>query len=123
MVLVSLMVAVPVSTYGLLQQPLMNLVATTRSTVLVPIGISPPLPHHHQVLFGMITSVTLAVQIIINTFSMVMIHYGMEQVVDQITTAVTSTILRGFASNCHPLRLIISRCVYVVKCIPMKIPL
>ena len=44
---------------------------------------------HHQVLLGMTTSVTLAVQSIFNTFSMVMIHYGMEQVVDKITTVVT----------------------------------
>ena len=29
---------------------------------------------------------------------MVMIRYGMEQVVDQITTAVTWTILHGFTS-------------------------
>ena len=32
---------------------------------------------------------TQPVPILLNLFSMVMIHYGMEQVVDQITTAVT----------------------------------
>ena len=32
---------------------------------------------------------TPAVQLCFNLFSMVMIHYGMEQVVDQIMTAVT----------------------------------
>ena len=43
----------------------------------------------------------LAVQSIFSSFSMVMIHYGMEQVVDQTMTAVLSTILLGFANNCH----------------------
>ena len=33
---------------------------------------------------------------------------------DQITTAVTSTILHGFTSNCLPPRLIISRCVFML---------
>ena len=49
--LVSLTAAIHADTSGLLQQPSMNLVATLHWTVLVPIGINPPLPHHHQVLF------------------------------------------------------------------------
>ena len=87
-VLVSLTAAIHASTSGLLQQPLTKLVLSTHITVLVPIGILPPLPHHHQVLLGMITSVIPAVKNIICTFSMVMIHYGMEQVVDRIVTVV-----------------------------------
>ena len=45
---------------------------------------------------------------------MVMIHYGMELVVDQIMTAVLSTIHHGFVNNYHLPQLMILRCGFVV---------
>ena len=75
------------STFGLLLYPLMRWVHTHGTSVLALTHIMLHLHLNHLALLGMTTFVILVAKIITSLSSMVMIHYGMELVVDQPTPA------------------------------------